>query len=201
MSDPVLDFWFDFASTYSYPAAVRIRALARRAGVSIRFRPFLLGPIFKAQGWQTSPFNLYEVKGRNMWRDLQRICADLSIPFQRPEPFPQNSLAGARVALVGLAQSWGEDFCEALFRWQFGQGRRIDEPAAIAAVLAGLKVDAVPVLAAAQSVAIKSELQRQTEAAQRLGIYGAPSFLTVDGELFWGNDRLERALLWAKRGR
>ena len=93
MSDPVLDFWFDFASTYSYPAALRIRSFAQRAGVSVRFRPFLLGPIFKAQGWQTSPFNLYEVKGRNMWRDLQRICGDLSIPFQRPEPFPQEQLA------------------------------------------------------------------------------------------------------------
>ena len=78
----------------------------------IRFRPFLLGPIFKAQGWQSSPFNLYEAKGRNMWRDLERICSDLSLPFQRPEPFPQNSLLGARVALIGLAEAWGEDFCE-----------------------------------------------------------------------------------------
>ena len=201
MSDPVLDFWFDFASTYSYPAALRIRSFAQRAGVSVRFRPFLLGPIFKAQGWQTSPFNLYEVKGRNMWRDLQRICGDLSIPFQRPEPFPQNSLLGARVALVGLAQGWGEDFCEALYRSQFGEGRRIDEPATVATVLAALKVDATPVLAAAHSDAIKSQLRRQTEEAQRLGIFGAPSFVTADGELFWGNDRLERALLWAKWGR
>ena len=201
MPDPVLDFWFDFASTYSYPAALRIRSLARPAGVSIRFRPFLLGPIFKAQGWQTSPFNLYEVKGRNMWRDLQRVCADLSIPFRRPEPFPQNSLLGARVALVGLGQGWGEDFSEALYRSQFAEGRRIDEPATVASVLAALKVEAEPVLAAAQSDAIKSELRSQTEAAKRLGIFGAPSFVTADGELFWGNDRLERALLWAKRGR
>jgi 2-hydroxychromene-2-carboxylate isomerase len=201
MSDPVLDFWFDFASTYSYSAALRIRSLARRGGVVIRFRPFLLGPIFKAQGWHTSPFNLYEAKGRNMWRDLERTCADLSIPFRRPQPFPQNSLLGARVTLVGLAQSWGEDFCEALYRSQFGEGRRIDEPATIAAVLAALKVDAAPALAAAQSDAIKSELRRQTEEALRLGIFGAPSFVTADGELFWGNDRLERALLWAKLGR
>ena len=201
MSDPVLDFWFEFASTYSYPAALRIRSFAQRAGVSVRFRPFLLGPIFKAQGWQTSPFNLYEVKGRNMWRDLQRICGDLSIPFQRPEPFPQNSLLGARVALVGLAQGWGEGFCEALYRSQFGEGRRIDEPATVAAVLAALNLDATPVLAAAHSDAIKSQLRRQTEEAQRLGVFGAPSFVTADGELFWGNDRLERALLWAKWGR
>ncbi len=65
MSAP-LDFWFDFASTYSYPAAVRIGALAAHAGVRVRFRPFLLGPIFKAQGWTTSPFNLYPAKGRHM---------------------------------------------------------------------------------------------------------------------------------------
>jgi 2-hydroxychromene-2-carboxylate isomerase len=201
MSDAALDFWFDFASTYSYPAAMRIRPLARQAGVIIRFRPFLLGPIFKAQDWHTSPFNIYETKGRNMWRDLERICADLSLPLRRPEPFPQNSLLGARVALVGLAETWGEDFCEALYRAQFGEGRRIDEPATIADVLAGVEVDPVPVLVAAQSDRIKSDLRTQTEEAQRLGIFGAPNFITVDGELFWGNDRLERALRWAKQCR
>ena len=62
---PVLDFWFDFASTYSYPAAMRIAPLAATAGVTIRFRPFLLGPIFKAQGWDTSPFNVYLAKGED----------------------------------------------------------------------------------------------------------------------------------------
>jgi 2-hydroxychromene-2-carboxylate isomerase len=201
MSDAALDFWFDFASTYSYPAALRIRSLAGQAGVIIRFRPFLLGPIFKAQGWQTSPFNLYEAKGRNMWRDLERICADLSLPFWRPEPFPQNSLLGARVALIGLADTWGEDFCEALYRAQFGERRRrIDDPVTIADVLAGLEIDSAPVLATAQSHKIKSQLRAQTEEAERLGVFGAPSFITTDGELFWGNDRLERALLWAKQG-
>ena len=97
MPGPVLDFWFDFASTYSYLAASRIGPLAAEAGVEVRFRPFLLGPIFKAQGWDTSPFNLYPAKGRNMWRDLERVCEDTGLPFRRPEPFPQNSLlAGAR---------------------------------------------------------------------------------------------------------
>src|SRR5580704_7030122 len=67
----VLDFWFEFASTYSYPAAMRIAPLAREAGVTVRFRPFLLGPVFQAQGWSTSPFNLYVAKGGNMWRDLE----------------------------------------------------------------------------------------------------------------------------------
>src|SRR5258707_2122195 len=121
MAPPVLDFWFDFASTYSYPAAMRIGALADDAGVTVRFRPFLLGPIFKAQGWATSPFNLFPAKGRHMWRDLERLCADLDLPFQRPEPVPQASLLAARVAIAGLDHSWGEDFCRAVFRAQFAE--------------------------------------------------------------------------------
>ena len=196
-----LDFWFDFASTYSYPAAVRIAALAARADVRVRFRPFLLGPIFKAQGWTTSPFNLYPEKGRYMWRDLERLCDDLDVPFQRPDPFPQNSLLAARVALAGLDQSWGEAFCVAVFRAQFGDGRRIDDAAVIGDLVARLHIDPQPVLAAAGSDAIKQRLRAQTDEAQRLGLFGAPSFITADGELFWGNDRLEAALRWARRVR
>src|SRR3954452_1109753 len=123
---PLLDFWFDFGSTYSYPAALRIAPLSSAAGVRVRFRPFLLGPIFKTQGWTTSPFNLFPAKGRHMWRDLERLCTDLHLPFRRPEPFPQHSLLAARVALVGLDQDWSEEFCRAVFRAEFGEGRRID---------------------------------------------------------------------------
>ncbi len=200
MAAPVLDFWFDFASTYSYPAAMRIAPLARAAGVRVRFRPFLLGPIFKAQGWTTSPFNLYPAKGGNMWRDLERLCADLRLPFRRPDPFPQNSLLAARVALAGLDNGWGEDFCRAVFHAEFADGRRIDDAAAISDVLDGLQVDPRPALAAARSDEIKARLREETDAAQRLGLFGAPSFTCADGELFWGNDRLERALRWAKDG-
>jgi 2-hydroxychromene-2-carboxylate isomerase len=106
MAPPVLNFWFEFASTYSYPAMMRITSLADAAGIALKFRPFLLGPVFKAQGWETSPFNLYVSKGRNMWRDLERLCEELKLPFRRPEPFPQNSLQASRLALVGLDAQW-----------------------------------------------------------------------------------------------
>jgi len=201
MNAPVLDFWFDFASTYSYPSAMRLRALAEETGVAVNFRPFLLGPIFAAQGWNTSPFNIYPAKGRNMWRDLERICADLALPFLRPNPFPQNSLLAARVALVGLNASWGEEFCVEVFRTQFGEGRRIDDAAPVAQILTRLDIAAEPVLAAAQSDDNKARLRAQTEDALRRGVFGAPTFTTADGELFWGNDRLERALLWATQNR
>lgn len=196
-----VDFWFDFASTYSYLAAMRIAPLAREAGVAVRFRPFLLGPLFKAQGWDTSPFNLFPAKGRNMWRDVERQCADLDLALRRPEPFPQNSLLAARVALVGLDAAWGEEFCRAVFAAEFGAGRRIDDAAVLGDLLGGLHVEPAAALAAAQTEQNKARLRAQTEEAQRLGIFGAPSFVTMDGELFWGNDRLERALAWAQRGR
>jgi 2-hydroxychromene-2-carboxylate isomerase len=194
-----IDFWFDFASTYSYPAAIRIGALAENAGVKVRFRPFLLGPIFKAQGWTTSPFNLYPAKGRHMWRDLERLCADLSLPFRRPDPFPQNSLLAARVALAGLDRDWGEDFCRAVFRAQFCDSCPIDDAGTMRDILAALKVDPQPVLVAAQSDAIKARLRTQTDEAQQRGIFGAPTFITTDDELFWGNDRLEAAVRWAAK--
>jgi 2-hydroxychromene-2-carboxylate isomerase len=196
----MLDFWFDFASTYSYPAALRIAPLAATASVTVRFRPFLLGPIFKAQGWDTSPFNLYPAKGRYMWRDLERLCAGLGLPFRQPETFPQPSLLAARVALVGLAESWGEDFCRAVFRAEFGKAVRIDDIATIARLITPLGLDPEDVLAKAQSDPIKARLRDETQTAQQLGIFGAPTFVTGDGELFWGNDRLEQALAWATRG-
>src|SRR5579871_4600468 len=133
---PSLTFWYDFASTYSWLAAERVEALTAPAGVEVVWRPFLLGPIFVAQGWTSSPFNLFPAKGRNMWRDLERICAELSLPpMRQPDPFPQNSLLAARVALVALTQPlggkswgeqfWGEEFCRAVFCAEFAEGRRI----------------------------------------------------------------------------
>jgi 2-hydroxychromene-2-carboxylate isomerase len=197
MQPPVLDFWFEFASTYSYPAAMRIGAAARARGATVRWRPFLLGPLFKASGWTTSPFNIYPAKGRYMWRDLERICGALNLPFAEPPGFPQNTLLPARVALVALAQTWGEDFCRGVYRAEFGDRRNIGEPAAIADILRALGQDADAVLAQAQSDEIKTRLRTQTQEAAARGIFGAPSFVTEDGELFWGNDRLEAALDWA----
>ena len=120
---PALDFFYEFASSYSYIAAMRIAPLAKAAGVAVRWRPFLLGPIFKAQGWDTSPFNLYPAKGRYMVRDCERQCAALGLTFRLPDPFPQNSLLASRAALVGLDEGWGEDFSRAVYRAEFAEGR------------------------------------------------------------------------------
>lgn len=194
-----LDFWYELASTYSYLAAMRIEPLAAAAGVEVRWRPFLLGPIFKAQGWETSPFNRYPAKGHYMWRDMARLCERLGLPrFVAPRHFPLNALAASRVALV-LGEAARPAFSRAIYLAEFAEGRNIGDPAVLQDILKRLGHDAAAVLAQIVEPAIKDELRASTEAAQRLGIFGAPNFVTADGELFWGNDRLEQALEWAAR--
>jgi 2-hydroxychromene-2-carboxylate isomerase len=197
---PKIDFWYDFASTYSYLAVMRAEPLAKAAGVSLHWRPFLLGPIFKSHGMETSPFNLYPVKGRYSVRDLERLVALQGLPkFILPVPFPSNSLLAARTALA-LYDDARPEFSRAVYRAEFAEGRDISDRATIADLLGALGHDADAVLARTGDQAIKDKLRTETEEAARLGIFGAPNFVAEDGELFWGNDRLEQALEWAKRG-
>src|SRR5499427_162859 len=110
-----LEVWFEFASTYSYPAVERVEALAAARGVAVRWRPFLLGPIFRAQGWNDSPFNVYPVKGRYMWRDMERLCARYGLPLRRPSVFPRNGLLAARATLAGADASWVPAFVRRVY--------------------------------------------------------------------------------------
>jgi 2-hydroxychromene-2-carboxylate isomerase len=167
--------------------------------LEVLWRPFLLGPIFKAQGWPDSPFNLLPVKGRYMWRDLERTCATLGLPFRQPDPFPQNSVTAMRVALIGNDDGWGVEFTKRAYLAEFGEGRDIGVRSVLSATLAWLDLDADAMLTRAESQDNKRRLRTETETAEALGIFGAPTFVTEDGELFWGNDRLEQALAWAKR--
>ncbi len=196
MSRPVVEFWYEFASSYSWLAVMRIEPLAEAAGVELAWRPFLLGPVFMALGWNDSPFNIYPPKGRYMWRDLERQAARHGLPFRRPSRFPRNSVLAARVALVGVGEGWVAPFSRAVMHANFAEDREIGEPAVIAEILAGLQLPAAEVLERAQAEANKLALRRQTERAAELGLFGAPSF-RVGEELFWGNDRLEEALAWA----
>lgn len=182
---------------------MRIENEARSRGVEVNWKPFLLGPIFQQQGWETSPFTIYPNKGQHMWRDVERRAERFEIPFRRPaldEPraFPQHSVLAARAAIAALHEPWGQDFCRRVFAAAFVHGLDISNPNVIGDCIdtAG-GVDQI-YLQMAHSNTQKSTLRQHVEQAQNLGMFGAPSF-TVDGELFWGDDRLEDALEWALR--
>lgn len=198
MSTKTLEFWFEFASSYSYLSMMRIEPLARDAGVTLTWRPFLLGPVFLSLGWNDSPFNIYPPKGRYMWRDLARLAERYELPLRVPSHFPRNGLLAARVALAGTDEAWMPDFCRAVMSANFAKDEDIAETAVIRRILEDLALPADDILKRAQGAENKLALRQQTKRAAEIGLFGAPSFITPDGELFWGNDRLEDALDWVK---
>ena len=193
----MLEFWFDFASTYSYVAAMRVEAECARAGVELAYKPFLLGPIFnELLGIKDSPFNVHQVRGRYMWRDLERLCEKHRLGWRRPTVFPRNSVLPARVALcVGPAIG---PLTRAIFSANFEEDREISDAGVLRDLVDSIGGDGTRALEQAQTPEVKAQLRAQTAQAQRLGIFGAPDFV-VNGELFFGQDRLEDAIAWAGR--
>jgi 2-hydroxychromene-2-carboxylate isomerase len=195
---PQLEFWFDFASTYSYVAAGRIAEEAARAGIHVAWRPFLLGPIFAAQlGIKDSPFNVQPVRGRYMWRDVERLCTKYRLAWKKPSEFPRNGLLAARVGCVAGDAPWAPDFYLGVFRANFVEDHDISDPALVEQILRTAGQDGAELVARASSPEIKQALPDRGDEAVRAGIFGAPNFL-VDRELFFGQDRLADAITWAR---
>ncbi|OCS49140.1 2-hydroxychromene-2-carboxylate isomerase [Ralstonia pickettii] len=193
---PTVEFWFDFASNYSYLSVMRIEAAAVQLGVQVAWKPFLLGPIFQSLGWASSPFVLQRAKGHYVWQDMARECAKHDLPWTQPSTFPRASVLPLRVALHGADSPWIGAFCQRIMLRNFAQDRDIHTPEAVAEELTALGLPAAAILAQVQSDASKPRLREQTHAAQIRGIFGAPTFFVGDA-MFWGNDRLDDALACA----
>ena len=191
-----LEIWFEFASTYSYLTVSRAEAMLRDAQIELVWRPFLLGPIFRDHGMDTSPFVLDPVKGRYMWRDMERRCEKYGLPFKRPGIFPMNGLKAARIMTAALDQPWCGAFARSVFAAQFGRGVDIADDRVLGNALETCGVSLEPWLNRAQLLETKDALRAATDKARSLGIFGAPS-MVVGNELFWGDDRLEDAILFA----
>jgi 2-hydroxychromene-2-carboxylate isomerase len=196
---PTFDFWFDFASTYSFLSAKRIGPLAEAAGVTVRWRPFLLGPIFQAQGWTTSPFHVYPAKGRYMVRDIQRIAASRGHGFVLPDPWPANSVKAARLTLAADDHKRGPDLALAIFTAAFERGEDINNDAILQQLLINLGLESAQLFERIGEREMKDRLRHNTTEASKVSIFGAPAFTTPDAELFWGDDRLEQALAWTAK--
>ena len=193
----IIEFWFDFGSNYSYLSMMRIRRAAAAANLRVELKPFMLGPIFKSLGWETSPFVLQTMKGDYVWHDMRRQCVKYGLRWQRPSVFPRNALLAARIALQGEGTCWLEDFCEQVMLANFADDRDVGDEAVLAGILAGLGTDSAGIIAAAKTDACKAALRARTADAQARSIFGAPMFFVGD-EMFWGNDRLEDAIAYGK---
>lgn len=195
MDKSSFEFWFDFASTYSYLSVYRIEELAQNQNIKIKWKPFLLGPIFNTQGWDTSPFNIYKAKGEYMWRDITRLSEKYRIPFTHPSQFPRNGLLAARVSVAFEDESWVPEFIKSVFIANFSDDKDISNEEVLSSILKTLGLDAAQIIAEAKTQENKDKLREQTQLAAVKSIFGAPTFV-IGGEIFWGNDRLEDAIEW-----
>jgi len=195
--DLAIELWFDFASNYSYLSVMRIEDAAERLGVRIVWRPFLLGPIFRALGMETSPFVAQQQKGAYVQSDMARLCQKYGLaPWAKPSAFPRSSLLPARIALVAARKPWVGAFCRSVMELNFSRDEEIDSPEQMTAVLAELGLSPEPLITEAQSEPVKARLRAQTEVARVRGVFGAPTFF-IGQEMFWGDDRLDMALSYA----
>jgi 2-hydroxychromene-2-carboxylate isomerase len=195
-SVPEIEFWFEFASNYSYLSVMRIEDLASRCDVRIVWKPFLLGPIFRDLGFETSPFVLQKEKGAYVWRDMARQCRKYGLKWTQPTTFPRLGVLPARIALLGADRPWIGDFCRQVMELNFVLDKDINQTDRMTGILAELGLPAADILDQALAEPTKKLLREQTDQARVRGIFGAPTFF-VGTEMFWGNDRLEDALEFA----
>ena len=195
-TDPsTIEFWFEFGSNYSYLSVMRIENAAREKAVPIIWKPFLLGPIFRAMGMANSPFVLQKEKGAYVWRDMERQCRKYGLQWRQPSTFPRLGVVPSRVALIGADQPWIGAFCRRVMELNFVLDQDINQTDRLAPILKELGLSGT-ILDQTQAEPMKQRLRDQTEQARCRGIFGAPTFF-VGTEMYWGNDRLDDALLFA----
>lgn len=195
-----IDFYFDFASPYGYFASHRIDELAAKYGRAVAWRPFLLGAAFKLTGAkplsQQSP-----IRADYFAHDWERLARRFKVPFRIPEGFPHAAVASSRAFywLDDRDPTMAKAFARRIYGAYFGEGRDFTSAEMVAGEAAALGVDRTELLPALQDPAVKDRLKREVDAAIGRGVFGSPSFF-VDGEMFWGHDRLEEVEEWLERG-
>jgi len=199
VSSPI-EFYFDFSSPYSYLASEEIEALAERHGRELQWRPTLLGAIFKTSGG--APLTeCYAPKARYAVRDFARSAAFIGVPYRHPTPFPVGTVAAAR-ALLWLQREHPQQasaFIHAIFRALFVSDRNVGEAAVVMEIAQALGLDVAALAAGMQDDSIKNALRDAVELSITRGVFGAPTIF-IDGEMFWGQDRLAQVERWIETG-
>jgi 2-hydroxychromene-2-carboxylate isomerase len=194
-----VDFYFDFSSPYGYFASTRIDELAARHGRDTAWRPILLGPVFKAVG--TSPLVSYPIKGRYVAHDFARFARLLGVPFAMPANFPFGALAASRAFywIDDRDKAQAKAFAQAVFRAGLGAGGDVTPVEAVVDLAAKAGVDGAALRGALAETEIKQRLVREVDQAMDRGVFGSPTIF-VDGEMFWGADRLDQVDRWLATG-
>ncbi len=192
----MIDFWVSVGSTYSYLSVMRLKSVEAARGVSFRWRPFSVRAIMIEQN--NIPFVGKPVKMAYMWRDIERRARKYGLEPRLPAPYPLKDYDLAnKIAVLAESEGWCADYVCAAYRRWFEQGEAPGVEPGLSEGLRELGRDPVRIVASARTGRIEERYKRNTEEAKALGVFGSPTFV-VDGELFWGDDRLEDAIGWFK---
>ncbi len=192
-----IDFWYSIGSTYSYLTVMRLSEVAQAQDVVVRWRPFNVRHVMIEQN--NIPFKDKPAKTAYMWRDIERRADDYGLAPKIPAPYPLPGLVLAnQVAILGAEEGWVADYTRETYRRWFEAGEPAGEDPNMSASLTQIGQDRERVLSVAQTGQIERALSDATDEAMRLGVFGSPTFV-ADDEVFWGDDRLEDAIRWAKR--
>ncbi len=194
-----IDFYFDFSSPYGYLGSEKIGDLAARFGREVAWHPVLLGVVFKAIGG--APLTTIPIKGDYSRHDFARSARYLGVPYRMPSRFPIATQNAARAFLWLDEQDpkLARNFAHAAYRAYFAEDIDISDAERLLVIASSLGVDGDQLQAAIADPAIKERLRAQNEAALARGVFGSPFFF-IDGEPFWGVDRLPQMERWLERG-
>lgn len=194
-----IDFWYSIGSTYSYLTVKRLPSVAQAAGITFRWRPFNVRHVMVAQN--NIPFKDKPEKTAHMWRDIERRAARYGLNPSIPAPYPLPGLVLAnQVAILGAEEGWGEAYTRATYSRWFEAGHPAGEEPNLSESLIEIGQDPLRVLETARSARVVEALSIATREAMEIGVFGSPTFV-VDGELFWGDDRLQDAIDWSRAGK
>jgi len=198
MTQPI-DFYFDFSSPYGYFAANRIEDIAARHGRSVIWRPMLLGAAFKITGGQ--PLPTIPLKNRYTAHDLARCARLYKLPFKLPSRFPIATTAPARAYywVCDRDPALAKQLALALYRAYFVEDRDISNPEVTGNVAAKLGIAKDELTQALNDPAVKERLRNEVDAAIERGVFGSP-YIVIDGEPFWGADRVDHVERWLHTG-
>jgi 2-hydroxychromene-2-carboxylate isomerase len=194
-----IDFYFDFSSPYGYFAAAKIDGIAARHGRTTAWRPVLLGAVFKITGQQ--PLAAIPLKRDYMKRDLERSAQLFGLPFKLPTKFPISSTAACRAFyfVTDRDPALAKRLALTLFEAYFAKDRDISSPDVTLDIAASIGIDREELAAAIESAAVKERLRHEVDAAIARGVFGSP-YIVIDGEPFWGSDRLDQVEKWLSTG-
>lgn len=198
MADTI-DFFFDFSSPYGYLASVRLEPIASKHGREIVWRPYLMGAAMKVSG--RGALVSHPLLNDYTRLDLDRCARRYEIPFTLPDPFPVQTVAACRAFYWTTDQGLnaGKRLAQQLLRAYFVDNRNISDPEVVVSVGADTGLDSQGLKTSLTDPVIKERLRHETDRAITLGVFGSP-FIIVDGEPFWGNDRLDEVDHWLSTG-